>query len=91
MTRESHDVHRNIPGAAAVASPPPSPAAGGKQTQPVAKGNESQSVLKRLQSELMALMAKPNNESPLNTQAAALWGNQEEFKKVVESSTSLRD
>ncbi|KAG0501467.1 hypothetical protein HPP92_001539 [Vanilla planifolia] len=144
MTRESHDVHRNIPGAAAVASPPPSPAAGGKQTQPVAKGNESQSVLKRLQSELMALMAnypfkppkvkfenpcfhpnvdlcgnicldilqdkwssaydvrtvlisiqsllgEPNNESPLNTQAAALWGNQEEFKKVVESSTSLRD
>ncbi|KAG0496958.1 hypothetical protein HPP92_001649 [Vanilla planifolia] len=180
MTRESHDVHRNIPGAAAVASPPPSPAAGGKQTQPVAKGNESQSVLKRLQSELMALMmhgdpgisafpeeenifcwkgtivgvkdtvyegmvyklslsfptdypfkppkvkfenpcfhpnvdlcgnicldilqdkwssaydvrtvlisiqsllGEPNNESPLNTQAAALWGNQEEFKKVVE-------
>ncbi|KAG0496984.1 hypothetical protein HPP92_001675 [Vanilla planifolia] len=61
MTRESHDVHRNIPGAAAVASPPPSLAAGGKQTQPVAKGNESQSVLKRLQSELMALMSPTMN------------------------------
>ncbi|KAK1292140.1 Ubiquitin-conjugating enzyme E2 20 [Acorus calamus] len=27
---------------------------------------------------------QPNNDSPLNTQAAALWSNQEEYKKMVE-------
>ena len=26
---------------------------------------------------------EPNNESPLNGQAAALWPNQEEFRKVL--------
>ncbi|KAH0469037.1 hypothetical protein IEQ34_002269 [Dendrobium chrysotoxum] len=178
--REGHDVHDNIPGGAAVAPPPPSQAAAAKQPQPVAKGTDGQSVLKRLQSELMALMMRgdpgvsafpegdnilcwkgtisggkdtvyegmiyklslsfstdypfkppkvkfenpcfhpnvdlsgnicldilqdkwssaydvrtillsiqsllgePNNDSPLNTQAAALWANQEEFKKMVE-------
>ncbi|PKA58573.1 Ubiquitin-conjugating enzyme E2 19 [Apostasia shenzhenica] len=170
----------NIQSGAAVAPPPPSPGTAIKQSQPVAKGSDAQSVLKRLQSELMALMMRgdpgisafpegdnifswkgtitgsketvyegmvyrlslsfpsdypfkppkvkfenpcfhpnvdlcgnicldilqdkwssaydvrtvllsiqsllgePNNDSPLNTQAAALWDNQEEFRKMVE-------
>jgi len=26
---------------------------------------------------------EPNNDSPLNTQAAKLWDNQEEYKRVL--------
>ncbi|CAL9167289.1 unnamed protein product [Musa hybrid cultivar] len=33
---------------------------------------------------IQSLLGEPNNESPLNTQAAALWVNQEEFRKMVE-------
>ncbi|WOK96023.1 ubiquitin-conjugating enzyme E2 20 [Canna indica] len=33
---------------------------------------------------IQSLLGEPNNESPLNTQAAALWANQEEFRKTVE-------
>ncbi|ONK63495.1 uncharacterized protein A4U43_C07F15740 [Asparagus officinalis] len=33
---------------------------------------------------IQSLLGEPNNESPLNTQAAALWINQEEFRKMVE-------
>ncbi|XP_020590104.1 ubiquitin-conjugating enzyme E2 20-like [Phalaenopsis equestris] len=54
--RESHDNITGGAAAAAVASPPPFPAS--KQPQPVARGTEGQSVLKRLQSELMALMMR---------------------------------
>ncbi|XP_074577347.1 ubiquitin-conjugating enzyme E2 19-like isoform X2 [Curcuma longa] len=50
MTRENQDVQDNIPTATADA---PSSA---KQPAPATKGPESQAVLKRLQSELMALM-----------------------------------
>jgi len=32
---------------------------------------------------LQSLLGEPNNESPLNQQAAALWDNQLEFKKMV--------
>ncbi|TVU05189.1 hypothetical protein EJB05_48343, partial [Eragrostis curvula] len=37
---------------------------------------------------IQSLLGEPNNDSPLNTQAAALWTNQEEFRKMVERSTS---
>ncbi|KAJ3697541.1 hypothetical protein LUZ61_001246 [Rhynchospora tenuis] len=33
---------------------------------------------------IQSLLGEPNNDSPLNTQAAALWSNQEEFRKMVE-------
>ncbi|XP_072983328.1 ubiquitin-conjugating enzyme E2 20-like [Typha latifolia] len=33
---------------------------------------------------IQSLLGEPNNDSPLNTQAAALWTNQEEFRKMVE-------
>ncbi|KAJ7296693.1 hypothetical protein O6H91_16G092700 [Diphasiastrum complanatum] len=32
---------------------------------------------------IQSLLGEPNNDSPLNNNAAALWSNQEEFKKVV--------
>ncbi|XP_065064982.1 probable ubiquitin-conjugating enzyme E2 C [Rhopilema esculentum] len=32
---------------------------------------------------IQSLLGEPNNESPLNTYAASLWDNQEEFKAVV--------
>ncbi|CAA7388391.1 unnamed protein product [Spirodela intermedia] len=32
---------------------------------------------------IQSLLGEPNNESPLNPQAAALWSNQEEFRKMV--------
>ncbi|XP_058079516.1 ubiquitin-conjugating enzyme E2 19-like isoform X1 [Magnolia sinica] len=33
---------------------------------------------------IQSLLGEPNNSSPLNTQAAALWSNQQEFRKMVE-------
>ncbi|KAG0524261.1 hypothetical protein BDA96_07G195600 [Sorghum bicolor] len=33
---------------------------------------------------IQSLLGEPNNDSPLNTQAAALWANQEEFRKMVQ-------
>eukprot|EP01018_Ginkgo_biloba_P029465 Gb_38981 [translate_table: standard] len=33
---------------------------------------------------IQSLLGEPNNESPLNSHAAALWNNQEEFKKLVQ-------
>ncbi|CAA3031740.1 ubiquitin-conjugating enzyme E2 20 [Olea europaea subsp. europaea] len=33
---------------------------------------------------IQSLLGEPNTSSPLNTQAAALWGNQEEYRKMVE-------
>uniref|UniRef100_A0A0E0C0L5 E2 ubiquitin-conjugating enzyme n=1 Tax=Oryza meridionalis TaxID=40149 RepID=A0A0E0C0L5_9ORYZ len=33
---------------------------------------------------IQSLLGEPNNDSPLNTQAAALWPNQDEFRKMVE-------
>ncbi|XP_010938640.1 ubiquitin-conjugating enzyme E2 20 [Elaeis guineensis] len=35
---------------------------------------------------IQSLLGEPNNDSPLNTQAAALWSNQEEFRKIVEKT-----
>ncbi|KJE96553.1 ubiquitin-conjugating enzyme E2 [Capsaspora owczarzaki ATCC 30864] len=32
---------------------------------------------------IQSLLGEPNNESPLNGQAAGLWANQEEFKKLL--------
>jgi ubiquitin-conjugating enzyme E2 C len=32
---------------------------------------------------IQSLLGEPNNESPLNGQAASLWDNQTEFVKVV--------
>lgn len=32
---------------------------------------------------IQSLLGEPNNDSPLNSQAALLWSNQEEFKKNV--------
>jgi len=32
---------------------------------------------------IQSLLGEPNPDSPLNTQAAALWANQEEYKKVL--------
>jgi ubiquitin-conjugating enzyme E2 C len=32
---------------------------------------------------LQSLLGEPNNDSPLNGQAAALWENQEEYKRVL--------
>ncbi|KAL7612577.1 ubiquitin-conjugating enzyme E2 20 [Lactuca sativa] len=32
---------------------------------------------------IQSLLGEPNTSSPLNTQAAALWSNQEEYRKVV--------
>lgn len=32
---------------------------------------------------IQSLLGEPNNESPLNTQAANLWTNQPEFRKMV--------
>jgi len=32
---------------------------------------------------IQSLLGEPNNESPLNTQAAELWQNQVEFKKLL--------
>ncbi|KAG6524554.1 hypothetical protein ZIOFF_014467 [Zingiber officinale] len=52
MTRENQDVRDNIPTAAASAGAP----SAAKQPAPVTKSPDGQSVLKRLQSELMALM-----------------------------------
>jgi len=33
---------------------------------------------------IQSLLGEPNNESPLNSHAAAIWNNQEEFKKAVQ-------
>ncbi|KAN0053211.1 hypothetical protein ACTA71_009660 [Dictyostelium dimigraforme] len=33
---------------------------------------------------IQSLLGEPNNESPLNSYAASLWSNQEEYKKVLE-------
>nr|CAD1833413.1 unnamed protein product [Ananas comosus var. bracteatus] len=33
---------------------------------------------------VQSLLGEPNNDSPLNTQAAAMWANQEEFRKMLE-------
>ncbi|KAL2941983.1 Ubiquitin-conjugating enzyme E2 19 [Bienertia sinuspersici] len=33
---------------------------------------------------IQSLLGEPNTTSPLNTQAAALWSNQEEYRKMVE-------
>lgn len=33
---------------------------------------------------IQSLLGEPNISSPLNSQAAALWGNQEEYRKMVE-------
>jgi ubiquitin-conjugating enzyme E2 C len=33
---------------------------------------------------IQSLLSEPNNESPLNTQAATLWKNQEEYKKKLD-------
>ncbi|CAA7405888.1 unnamed protein product [Spirodela intermedia] len=33
---------------------------------------------------IQSLLGEPNNDSPLNNQAAALWSNQTEFRKMVE-------
>ncbi|KAK9673609.1 hypothetical protein RND81_12G178500 [Saponaria officinalis] len=33
---------------------------------------------------IQSLLGEPNTRSPLNTQAAALWSNQEEYRKMVE-------
>ncbi|XP_057790236.1 ubiquitin-conjugating enzyme E2 19-like [Salvia miltiorrhiza] len=33
---------------------------------------------------IQSLLGEPNISSPLNTQAAALWSNQEEYRKMVE-------
>jgi len=32
---------------------------------------------------IQSLLGEPNNDSPLNAQAAQLWANQEEYKKVL--------
>lgn len=32
---------------------------------------------------LQTLLGDPNNESPLNTQAASLWDNQDEYRRLV--------
>lgn len=42
----------------------------------------SYSVLTILQS-LRSLLNDPNNDSPLNTQAANLWDNEKEFKRIL--------
>ena len=33
---------------------------------------------------IQSLLGEPNNESPLNGYAAALWANQDEYKKVLQ-------
>ncbi|GMP87823.1 hypothetical protein CsSME_00040042 [Camellia sinensis var. sinensis] len=33
---------------------------------------------------IQSLLGEPNTSSPLNTQAASLWSNQEEYRKMVE-------
>ncbi|KAG9459177.1 hypothetical protein H6P81_003685 [Aristolochia fimbriata] len=33
---------------------------------------------------IQSLLGEPNNDSPLNTHAAALWSNQAEYRKMVE-------
>uniref|UniRef100_A0A5B7AW75 E2 ubiquitin-conjugating enzyme n=1 Tax=Davidia involucrata TaxID=16924 RepID=A0A5B7AW75_DAVIN len=33
---------------------------------------------------IQSLLGEPNTSSPLNTEAASLWGNQEEYRKMVE-------
>ncbi|KAI8573257.1 hypothetical protein RHMOL_Rhmol01G0264400 [Rhododendron molle] len=33
---------------------------------------------------IQSLLGEPNTASPLNTQAASLWGNHEEYRKMVE-------
>ncbi|KAJ8449430.1 hypothetical protein Cgig2_002227 [Carnegiea gigantea] len=33
---------------------------------------------------IQSLLGEPNTSSPLNTQAAALWSNQEEYRKMVQ-------
>ncbi|XP_020108017.1 ubiquitin-conjugating enzyme E2 19-like isoform X2 [Ananas comosus] len=38
---------------------------------------------------VQSLLGEPNNDSPLNTQAAAMWANQEEFRKMVEKHYKL--
>lgn len=34
---------------------------------------------------IQSLLGEPNNDSPLNTQAANLWCNREEYKKMVQN------
>lgn len=46
------------------------------------KWSASYSVTTILQS-LRSLLGDPNNESPLNSQAAKLWQNESEYKKVL--------
>ncbi|CAH2041848.1 unnamed protein product [Thlaspi arvense] len=38
---------------------------------------------------IQSLLGEPNTSSPLNTQAASLWGNQEEYRKMVEKLYKL--
>ena len=33
--------------------------------------------------QIQSLLGEPNNESPLNTYAAKLWANQEEYRAVL--------
>lgn len=33
---------------------------------------------------IQSLLSEPNNDSPLNTHAATLWKNQEEYKKYLD-------
>lgn len=40
---------------------------------------------------IQSLLGEPNNESPLNTQAAALWPNQDDFTKMVHKPPHLSD
>ncbi|KAL7174275.1 hypothetical protein ACSBR2_033519 [Camellia fascicularis] len=42
--------------------------------------NHTATILLSIQS----LLGEPNTSSPLNTQAASLWSNQEEYRKMVE-------
>jgi ubiquitin-conjugating enzyme E2 C len=32
---------------------------------------------------IQSLLGEPNNDSPLNTHAAGLWSNQEEYRKLL--------
>ncbi|GAB4836466.1 Ubiquitin-conjugating enzyme E2 19 [Ancistrocladus abbreviatus] len=38
---------------------------------------------------IQSLLGEPNNESPLNSYAAALWNNKEDYRKMVQKQYSL--
>ncbi|XP_057456750.1 ubiquitin-conjugating enzyme E2 20-like [Lotus japonicus] len=40
---------------------------------------------------IQSLLGEPNISSPLNPQAAQLWGNQEEYRKMVEKLCKFQD